>query len=276
MSRIPLRLQPLFVVASLVITGLLGWLSVLVFQISREVISLQAVQSLKDETVLVRRQLRQFLSQPAEVVKRFEQDVALGLTDPKSCSQVEAFLFRSMVERPDLIEATVTYPDGNQLSVFREQEEVLVTYSVAPEGARFDEMVRRRPAGGGLQAGAFEPGGEVSSPTESYTYSTPARDGVSRWTDIHDRARGESEPRVVFSALKPFFLGGELGGVMRVTISTRRINREVATVRPEYRVFLCDQEGRLIAPPGEVSEPREMVTSSATRLEATRSFRRPP
>ncbi|SDT95515.1 adenylate cyclase [Verrucomicrobium sp. GAS474] len=103
---------------------------------------------------------------------------------------------------------------------------------------------------------------QAVDPTDNLTFQTPASEGQGQGilsTDLHwsqlDDALPEAERRVELSFMKAMSEGGKFAGVLRVGLLKERISQAVTLegsgLEPRRMgaptVFLCDEQGRLIA-----------------------------
>ncbi|HEY2744685.1 MAG TPA: adenylate/guanylate cyclase domain-containing protein, partial [Polyangia bacterium] len=151
-----------------------------------------------------------------------------------------------------LAEATFTSAAGWQASAWRDAADgTLCTTAVAPAAGGF--VATRR-------CGARTSTSACSDPRANLTYETPANvDGDSViWSDLSyaalDADLPESRRRVVVHALRAIHAAdGTLLGVLRLALLEKQLDEAFARIRVNasdrndpFRVFLADQDGRLI------------------------------
>ncbi|HEX3765798.1 MAG TPA: adenylate/guanylate cyclase domain-containing protein, partial [Kofleriaceae bacterium] len=206
------------------------------------------------------------------------------LDDPAA---IESCLFATAAANPSLSEVTLTHAvrDGFsdagaprlaeagrwQISVYRDRagdSARLCTRRTWSSAGRFTAAVRCREPARALGPPPDEQiaAAPVPDPTEHPSFVTPASRDLSGQvirTDLSyaelDAALPEADRRVVVTAMQAIEDHGALLGVVRAGLLARRIADEVAAIRvnaePDdpYRIFVCDAEGRLVAPlaPGD-------------------------
>ncbi|MCA9794921.1 MAG: hypothetical protein KC910_24100, partial [Candidatus Eremiobacteraeota bacterium] len=259
MSRLPLGLNWLFYLATASLAAMLTGLFVLFSRFSLQSIQVFADKSLTLQARSARTELREFLQQPPIVIEEFERQIKVGLVHPRDTEEVEAFLFSTLLDHPDLLEASFTFDlaEKGQVSVVRRRSPVgdqLVTLMTREGRQGFERWDRIRPVGGALTSGNLSLWGEVPDPTSHNTYTTPVTRRHAQWTDLSycqlDAGLPEKERRVTLSVQKRIEdRAGRLFGVLRIGILTDRIDQQMQRVNPEHILFLCDEQGRLIAGP---------------------------
>jgi adenylate cyclase len=215
-----------------------------------------------------------YLDQAEHAVTRVEQGLRFVARAP-DVSAAESFLFSEMLDNPNLAELAFTRavrtgvgddgtaeiaPRGRfQVSVYRESaaaEGRILTRITEQGGRDFQSRVRRRPAGGGLADGGFDPTpGSGPDPTDHATFRTPSAEpfaGQTIWSDLSyselDASLPEAQRRVVVTVLKAVEdRDGVFLGVLRAAILERALDALVAPEpgSPEI-TFLCDDRGRLL------------------------------
>lgn len=247
--------------AVLMLCGTLCGLYYLIFRTSMDGVGRQAEQILEARAGAVRSEVRQFLATPVEVANELRVQSEGGLLAPGNVVQLERFLFGAVLFRPELLEATFTRPDGLQVSVLRDPEGRVETALTEPKKGKFVRRDRLREVGGAFDSVNFGMMEFVGDPTEHATYRTPARRGRNFWTDLHwshlDTHLPQEKRRVVLSALQPLQdQNGELVGVIKVSLSTERLNQQMAHSPDRHHLFLCDPRGRLIATTQTAQQPQ--------------------
>jgi adenylate cyclase len=151
----------------------------------------------------------------------------------------------------------------------------LVTRRVAADGARWSVAVRDRAAGSGLLDTPLRalPSPAAGDPTEEPTFTTPASRrlyGEEVWSDLHwsDLEKDPSHRRAVVTVMKAIEDGrGEFVGVARAGLLTEQLD-EVSRLHvteaadDPHRIFLADEQGRLITRVGRADRVEEQADDS--------------
>jgi adenylate cyclase len=150
----------------------------------------------------------------------------------------------------------------------------LVTRKVSPEGPRWRVALRDRPPGSGLlEAPLRVQASEAADPTEELTFTTPASRrlyGDEVWSDLHwsDLEKAPAHHRAVVTVMKAIDdARGEFVGVARAGLLTEQLD-EVSRLRvtdaPDdpHRIFLADEQGRLITRVGPADRLEEQSDDS--------------
>jgi len=208
-------------------------------------------------------------------VEAVEQQLRFRVASADDLEAVEAVLFGELLDRPRLSEITFTrasrvgfdaegksqlLPERWQLSVLRAAGEPVSVHTrlTRPSGSRFLAEVRERPPGAPLVGTPMRPVGEVQDPAAHLTFVTTASEqnrGVALWSDLHYSAvdAGSSDQRVVVTVQKAIETpDAKLVGVLRVGLligqldAIARLRVDERDAEDPHRIFLCDEQGRLI------------------------------
>ena len=235
-----------------------------------------------------------------EALQALEREIRSGAVDPGDPRSLEAALFSRVLNTPNLEELTLTRarragfgPDGamlrepggrEQLSVYRVLEGGvdgnkdggrLVTRKVSADGTRWTVAVRDRPSGAGLLEVPLRtlPAAVGGDPTEEATFTTPASRplyGEEVWSDLHwsDLEKDPAHRRAVVTVMKAIEdARGEFVGVVRAGLLTEQldeVSRLAVTDAPDdpHRIFLADEQGRLISRIGRADRVEEQPDDS--------------
>jgi len=238
----------------------------------------------------VEEQVRRELGEAERALENVEREIRSGSVDVDDLLRAEAALFNEIIDNPRLAEATFTRAarlgydkagaivlaaEGRwQLSVHRasaDPDSSVLTRRVSGKGGRFGIDGRARPPGGGFLGAPFRGGGAAPDPTEHPTFRAAAgksNAGRAIWTDLaysqFDAELPEEKRRVIVSVQKAIEDGaGRFAGVLRVGILAQTVD-DVARLKvnqndPDdpHRIFLCDDQGRLITRLGPGDRLRE-------------------
>ena len=238
----------------------------------------------------VEEQVRRELGEAERALENVEREIRSGSVDVDDLLRAESALFNEIIDNPRLAEATFTraarlgYDEAGaivlaaegrwQLSVHRasaDPDSSVLTRRVSGKGERFGIGVRARPPGGGFLGAPFRSGGAAPDPTEHPTFRAAAgksNAGRAIWTDLaysqFDAELPEEKRRVIVSVQKAIEDGaGRFAGVLRVGILAQTVD-DVARLKvnqndPDdpHRIFLCDDQGRLITRLGPGDRLRE-------------------
>ncbi|HEU0093926.1 MAG TPA: adenylate/guanylate cyclase domain-containing protein [Vicinamibacteria bacterium] len=235
------------------------------------------------------------LAPAQQALEALERDIRSGAVDPAEPRSLEAALYSRVLNTPNLEELTLTRArrggfdaEGallreaggrEQLSVYRvldgdAEGGRLVTRKVSPDGPRWRVAVRDRPPGAGLldtPLRVLPPPG--ADPTEELTFTTPASRrlyGDEVWSDLHwsDLEKDPAHRRAVVTVMKALEdARGEFVGVARAGLLTEQLD-EVSRLRvtdaadDPHRIFLADEQGRLITRVGPADRLEEQSDDS--------------
>ncbi|HEV7498613.1 MAG TPA: adenylate/guanylate cyclase domain-containing protein, partial [Vicinamibacteria bacterium] len=236
------------------------------------------------------------LAPAAQALQALEREIRSGAVDPADARALEGALYSAVLNGPNLAELTLTRarssgfdaegamvraPAGReQHSVYRVLDRVneggrLVTRRVASEGGRWSVSVRDRAPGSGLldvplRALSAADGGD---PTEEATFVTPASQrlyGEEVWSDLHwsDLEKDPAHRRAVVTVMKAIEdARGEFVGVARAGLLTEQldeVSRLAVTDAADdpHRIFLADEQGRLITRVGRADRVEEQPDDS--------------
>ena len=259
----------------------LGVLFAVVFDASRKSI-MESSERIRDgASARIGERIASFLSKAPHAARQFQEEMRLGLVDPKNLLATEHALFDLLLTDTDLSELTLTYglstgfdsegkiqlaPEPRwQLSVVRAQDADGQAHYwsryVHREGERFVADRRElKPtedsAGPALQR---EDSGEIADPAIHRTFTTPARKeffGRAVPSDPHysqlDEDLPEAKRRIEVSVQRALVDGSnQFAGVLRVGLFAQRLDQAVQLKLSDgnsdpHRIFLCDQDGRLV------------------------------
>lgn len=208
---------------------------------SRQALQEAAQARLRTTASWTEERVRGLLQQPLDcmggLVMRFQNHL---LRDEPA--QLEAAFRGELLERPLLTEVSFTDTAGRQTSVWLGMEGGIQVTRTVPVGRGFRKVSSQAPPCW------------VADPRSHLTYSTlTSREylGKMLWSDLHysqlDSDLPEGMRRVVVSVQQAVLSQGKTLGVIRVSLDTQTLNREVKDAAPEgHQLFLCDQEGRLV------------------------------
>lgn len=207
------------------------------------------------------------------VLEGLETRIQLGACRFDDRPALESELLAEVLANTDLSEVTFTRArragagggeslasQGRwQISVFRPAEQGharVVARHVVRARAGFVSRVRTLVGSAGLADGQLTTQGPAPDPTGHPTFVTPFSRfyGEALWTDLHyselDSHLPEALRRVGVSVMKTVEDGqGEFVGVLRAGLLTRKVDELITReneVNAPHRVFLCDNEGRLV------------------------------
>ena len=249
-----MTLRRLFVLALLVLGGLLGGLVILLMSSTRDSIVLAAEAKRDAASAKLAGLIDGQLAQGDQAIGDLEADALRGL------AAREASLVGTMLRHPGLTEAAFTDDDG-QMAVMRQGDRLDTRWVHRDAAGKWVAETRRRPAGGGLAEGSFALDGPAVDPTEHATYTTPKMPdyaGRALWSDLAyvevDAALPEKDRRAgvyVQKAIRD--AAGAFRGVARAGVWSAALD-ELSRVRVNeddpldpHRVFVCDLGGRLIS-----------------------------
>jgi adenylate cyclase len=251
---------------------LLGALVVIVQRTSRAAVVDVTQRLCASASAEIARRAEERLRVAEEVLAEFEAEARGGAVRTEDAASVETALVRAALRRPEIAEIAFTYgretgrdgegrvvlaPDGRgQVAVERRIGEGggLFVRRTTARGTEFVAEVRAVADGTAADTRGAQDG--VADPTAHLTFVTPASkqfEGRLVWSDLHraqvDAALPEASQRTVVAVQKAV----APARVLRVSLTTDRLD---AIVRPASAdaetpvVFLCDRNGRLVAPRG--------------------------
>ncbi len=242
-----------------------------------------------------------YLHVAEQALDGFERRVALQVVDTANPVSVEKDLFATLADSPNAAGIAFTRAESLgfdeegerrvagegrwQLNVYRETAEAgspLTTLFVHRAPAGFAVEERRRPREGALLSAPFaRRHGEVADPTAHPTFAVAAsraqaveRRGRALWSDLSffesDAHLPERERRVAVTAQRAVVDGEErFAGVVRLALRTEaldRILREEAERARPHRLFLADEQGRLVTR----AEPEDPLVEQDDRFRSLR------
>jgi adenylate cyclase len=251
---------------------------------SRQAVLATAQEFRRETAVRVGREVEAYRGGARQALADVQALVARGALDPDDTEAVETQLFAALLRNPDLDELTLTRADGTgfdadgwrtlapvprwQLSLVREgppDAPRLVSRRVVAAGGAWRAERRERPAGGALREGAWQaPPAAPEDPTAHPTFRVPASrdavaeaagDGPGLWSDLHpperDAEGGRSGSRLVVTVMRVLERrDGHFLGVLRAGLARDRLDRLAAVgdagALAGHRLFLCDEQGRLL------------------------------
>lgn len=260
------------------LTAVLALLFYFVFEASRATIIESSERLRASASGEIGERVASFLAKAPNAVKQFQLALNRGLVDPRDPNAIETALFGPLFSDRVIGEVTLTYgektgfeSDGilrilqlapaprGQWSVVRSVDakggELLWSRHVYQEGGRF--VADRRECGRTLQFAKQSIQREadaVSDPTTHPTFETPAREdlyGRLLWSDLHPSQFDESHLEVSVQQVVTD-AEGQFVGVLRVGLLTEQLDRAVQlkmtpdSMPDPHRIFLCDDEGRLV------------------------------
>jgi adenylate cyclase len=264
-----LTLKQLF---ALSLAGLTVGLALLFYLFSRgsERTILQTSEGFRDSASReVATRVVNYLNQAPAAVAHFEEQVKYGLVSPENIDSTQSGLLSLLVANDNLSEATFTYGrstgfDENgdirlkpmstgQVTVWRTDGGSFVATRVRFDGRQF--LSESHPL---VAQGKNAPRGKITAvkddPATHRTFLTPSNQeyyGTLVWTDLHWSQLNQQ--RVEVSVQKTIEDShSQFAGVLRVGLMKKQIDRAVQIHLAEtqdddpHRVFLCDQQGRLI------------------------------
>jgi len=261
---------------------ILGLLFYIVFDASKATI-IESSERIRDQASgEIAMRVENFLARAPEIVRQFQDQTARGLVDPHDPLPTASTLFAQLLADADIGEITFTFAektgfgaDGSlqvaatprgQVTVGRllgaDNQEHLCGRYIHQENGGFVSERWDLDAGGNFRSTQpqRETGNALEDPTNHLTFLTPASKdffGQLLWSDLHwlqlDSALPESKRRAEVSVQRVIqTAGGQFAGVLRVGLLTRQLDTAVrkkfvsAKADDPHRVFICDNEGRLI------------------------------
>jgi len=230
-------------------------------------------------------QVESELYQAQRVLEDVEKLVRLDAVRADDPLSLEAALFAQALANPRLAEVTLTVARSSgtpwQIAVARVLDgDRIVTRSTALENRRYVVRERNRPAGGSLLGVPLRPRPDrraqnpADDPTFRTTVSAPFY-GRTIWTDLYSPVQDADLPperrRVAVAALKAVEdrAGGFLG-VLRAGLLTEQVDelmRRESAERAPHRVFICDEEGRLVTRLTSADRLREESDGISLRID---------
>jgi len=214
-----------------------------------------------DETV------RATLADAQRVLEAVEAQVQAGIIQPSDPVSLEGGLLAPLLDHPLLTEIALTRDArsgpaaARQVSVFRDGG-ALHTRRTFAHGDHFWSERRWRPPGeSALAAVPFvREADRVDDPAAHATFETlamPVNRGRLIWSDLHyselDSHLPEDRRRIVVTVLKALYGANGAPSVLRVAFSPAGLDAvgairvdPAAGPRDPHRVFLCDEQGRLV------------------------------
>jgi adenylate cyclase len=276
--RRSLSLGQVFLATIPVLAALLGLLSYLILQGSRQSV-IESSRSLLEATgSFIGDEIESYLGGAQKAIDDVERQIRYGACHAEDALSVESHLFAGVLNDPNLAEIAFTHAvklgydadlqmrvsdEGRwQVSVFREgagDGSPIHTRFTYKEKGRFVSDLRRRAGGAGLRSASnVRMDGAPPDPTEHLTFKTTASStlyGHAVWSDLSytelDERLPEPQQRVVVTVMKAVEdQGGRFVGVVRVAILTREIDRKIKSETEKNkpsRIFLCDNDGRLVS-----------------------------
>jgi adenylate cyclase len=248
-----------------------------------------------------------YLGRAEGAIRDVEAEVRHGIVDPSIPEDLERALFSRMLANPELTELSAitarfkSYDDDGDIVLSEEgrakmtvcrRDGKLLTRRVAVKGDAYYSFVRKRAADGALFSAPIVEECTATDPTLHPTFSTPAREDERDrllWSDLHyadaDEFPDKDRP-VRVSVQKAIFRDdGKFAGVLRAGIDTSGIDK-LATIKltgakdDPHRVFICDDQGRLITRLSPEDKLEEMgddlrVSSSQAPPEVKLALARP-
>lgn len=259
-----LTLGRVFLLAGLGVSLLLAALLAVLLRGWRDSV-MERARTLREETSrTIGAQVEGELYQAQRVLEDVEELVGLEAVRADDPSSLEAALFAQVLASVRLAEASLTVARESgppwQLAVMRVRDGGrLVTRYTALENGHFVVRERNRPVDGSLLAVPLRPrpdrraGDPTDDPTFRTTVSAPFY-GRTIWTDLYTPVQDEDLPpekrRVAVAALKAVQdRTGRFLGVLRVGLLTEQVDelmRRESAARAPHRIFICDEEGRLV------------------------------
>jgi adenylate cyclase len=297
-------LQQVFGISLLGLTAILTLLFLIVFNGSRTEIEESSERIRETASREIADRVTRILALPPAIALQFQYEMAHGLLDPRDPREIEPALAALLLFNRNLGEVTLTSGvqkgfDGNgdilleaspreQWSVFRAMgakgSSQIWSRHVHQENGQF--VADRRELIPTLKFAALpmkrEPG-TLADPTTDLTFATPASYdfyGMPIPSDLHwsklDAAMPESQARVEVSVQQAITdSAGAFLGVLRVGVLAEQLDDAMklhlapaGQVDP-HRIFLCDNQGRLITRimPGErIEEAGDFLRVAPTGL----------
>jgi len=259
-----LTLGRLFLLAGVGVSLLLAALVAVLLRGWRDSIMERARTLREEASRTIGTQVEGELYQAQRVLEDVEKLVGLDAVRADDPSPLEAALFAQVLANLRLAEVSLTVARESgtpwQLAVVRVLDgDRLVTRYTALEQGHFVVRERNRPSNGSLLGvplllRADRRGQDpTDDPTFRTTVSAPFY-GRTIWTDLYSPVQDEDLPpekrRVAVAALKAIQdRTGEFLGVLRVGLLTEQVDelmRRESAERAPHRIFICDEEGRLV------------------------------
>jgi adenylate cyclase len=244
---------------------------------SREEI-LTASEKVRAATALrIQAFIRRDFSEADQPFSDLGQEIARSEVDPRDPASAEAMLFREMIRHDRFAELTFTAarrigfdasgdaildPDGRwQVSLLRPNGAptgVIETRKVEQRDGGFVREIRTRTSSGALLESPLRSDGVASDPTLHLTFKTTASAstaGGAIWSDLAyaegDALLPAAQRRVVVTEQQVILDRDQnFAGVLRVALLTQTVDA-IANARdlidPHHRVFIADDEGRLVS-----------------------------
>ncbi len=233
------------------------------------------------------------ISQASDAAAFFESLVQIKVARVSDTQSLRDALLAVLLRNKDISEATFTFAKTTgtdasgemtldpasvgQVSIFRAAGTPGFVHQLTWYQAGHYVASRSRVSLDGQETAGTAPA-LAPNPTLHRTFSTPVLNrfrGHLLWTDLHwfalDQAKPESQRRVEVSALKAIdYPAGQFAGVLRIGLFTGAIDQTIA--KPPgvdtsiHKIFLCDNEGRLIALSGS---RQYMLYGDDVRLDGT-------
>jgi adenylate cyclase len=277
-----LTLTRVFYVSIAALVLLLGALFYLLLTRSQRSIIESAMNLRESASDRVARRVQEYLYQAEQAIDELEHAIRSGACRVLDPTHVESCLFAAALSRGNVAEVALTRatrigfdpsgqarlgPDRWQVSVFRESPAPgarLCSRYTHVEGNGFAADLRCRSEAAALLAAPSLERREthVADPTSHLTFRTPASAsiaGAAIWTDLSyaeiDGSLPRAVQRVVVTVMKAIDDDrGSFAGILRVGLLASHLDQEIGGIRvnaadPDdpYRIFLCDDEGRLVA-----------------------------
>lgn len=276
--RARLTLGRVFALGLLGLALALGALFYRIFEGSRQTIVRSSEPLREEKSSRIGKEVEDYLGEAERSIGNIERQIQFGSCHADDALSVESHLFAEILNNPHLAEVAFTRgtkvgydenleievaPKGRwQVSVFRETPDPgspIRSRFTYVDGGRFVAEARKRPPAGGLLDAPLARLAEadIPDPTEHPTFKTTGASwnvGKLVWSDLShtelDVHLPEDERRVVVTVMKVVEnREGRFVGVVRVGILARQIDEMVQKRQaddPHFRVFLCDDQARLI------------------------------
>jgi len=267
-------------VFALSLLGLLGGLALLFWLVFHglQVALLKSAEEARDrDSDTIVDSVTTYLSHAPGAVAKFQALLAARLVNVSDPGSLRDALLAMIIHDGEISEATFTFAKSRgldakgtpiidrttvgQVSLFRAMSGVgYVHRNTWFQAGKFYSTHTHIALDG--QENAVEPPVEVPNPALHPTFLTPIRKpfyGQPVWTDLHyfaiDQAMPEAQRRVEVSVQKAIdYPPGQLAGVLRVGLFKGAIDRAVtkspAIDTSTHSIFICDNQGRLIAMAG--------------------------
>ncbi len=295
-------LGQVFVLTLLGLGLLLGVLLYGVSSSSRRTIDDSAEALRRAAIAVIGQRVDAYLHGAERALDAFERRAALQVVDTADPASVEKELFAALADNPNAAgmrfiraeslgfdergERRLRHEGRWQIGVYRETadaESPLATVFLHRARAGYVVDARRRPTGGALLSAPFvrQPD-TVKDPTLHATFVVAAsrshaeeRRGRALWSDLYPfesdvRLPGPQRQIAVVTAQRAVVDGegrflGVVGTGVRTEAMDRIVREEAARARP-HRLFLCDEEGRLITRP----EPDDPLVEQTDQYQSLR------